>query len=137
MFYDDPYVADDMLFSDYWNPEQERVNLEFYPPLDATPPFQPPIGTPQFTPRPPRPRPPRPRPPFFPPTTPGFPWQDGSQGIRRCLNRNTMIWLNNGRSFWFYPTNVTPQAVIGFRWTRTGWVRNSIERRDIRRFECQ
>ncbi len=128
MYYD-PYSYDE-LYYDYSFPRQEGPQLQFFPPFDTPPPFQPPIESPQFI-----SRPPRPRPPFFPPTFPGFP--DGSQGIRRCLNRNTMIWLINGRNFWFFPTNITQQTVFGFRWTRNGWVRDSIERRNILRFECQ
>ena len=107
---------------------------------DDTPPFQPPMGMSHMGPGPrPRPRP-RPRPPFFqpfPPSAPGGPFVDGSQGIRRCLNRVTMIWLHSGVNFWFYIDNVTPEWIGGFRWTRTGWVRDRINRRNIRFFDCQ
>jgi hypothetical protein len=136
--YFDPYLYDDMWYTDEdWDPRQQGPQIELFPPIGEMPPFQPPIGTPQFGPRPPRPRPQRPRPPFFPPTQPGFPGPDGSQGIRRCLNRNTMIWLTNGRNFWFFPTNINQQSVIGFRWTRNGWERSSISRRQIQWFDCQ
>ena len=111
--------------NDDWNPQ----GSQFFPPIGNTPPFQPPFVPPQFG-----PRPPRPRPPFFPPGMPGLP---GSQGIRRCLNRNTMIMLNNGRSFWFFPTNITPEFIMGFRMTRNGWIRDTINRRNILWFDCQ
>lgn len=87
--------------------------------------------------RPPRPRPSRPQPPFFPPAPPVIPRPDGSQGIRRCLNRVTLIWLRSGQRFWFYIDEVNPDRIRGFRWTRTGWVRDRIWRRNILRFDCQ
>lgn len=95
---------------------------QFFPPMGQQPPIQP---LPEFI--------PRPRPPFFPQQ----PWPDGSQGIRRCLNRNTMIYLHDGRSFWFFPTNVTPNQVMGFRFTRRGWVWDTVMRQNIRFFECR
>lgn len=120
----EPYLYDDLWYpSEYYDPRQFGPQPEFFPPIDETPPF----GI----------RPPRPRPPFFPPIQPTPPWLDGSQGIRRCLNRMTMIWLNNGRSIWFFPINITPQAVIGFRFSRNGWIRDAIARQNIIRFECQ
>ena len=38
--------------------------------------------------------------------------------IRGCLYRFTFVWLNNGRSFWFYPTFVGRDSVAGYRWRR-------------------
>lgn len=37
-------------------------------------------------------------------------------GIRRCLFRNTYIWLNNGEQFWFFPVFVGRNSIAGFRW---------------------
>lgn len=131
MYYD-PYMYDDYWYTDDFENRQLGPQVEFFPPMEETP-FQqqqfgrPPFGRPPFG----------PRPPFFPPIQPIPPFQDGSQGIRRCLNRNTRIWLNNGRNFWFFLTDVNPQSISGFRWTQRGWVRDFINRRSIRHFECQ
>ena len=39
-----------------------------------------------------------------------------------CLFRNTYIWMNSGRSFWFFPTAVGREIIAGFRWSRRyGW----------------
>lgn len=123
MYYD-PYVINDMWYEeDYWNPRQQAPQIEFLPE------FAPPAVTlPEFG------RPPRPRPPFFPPIPP---WPNLSQGIWQCLNQITFIRLVNGRSFYFYPTNITQTRVIGFRWRGNNWIRDSINRRDIISFNCQ
>jgi len=72
-------------------------------------------------------------PSFYPP----FPtWQQGSQGIRSCINRNTFIWLRNRDSFWFFPTFVGRQSVVGFRWGRIGWTYNVINRQSILSYQC-
>lgn len=58
-------------------------------------------------------------------------------GIRRCLYRMTFIWLDNGRSFWFYPTFVGRTSVAGWRWRRRqGWVYFGIDLNRIRSFQC-
>ncbi|WP_409293783.1 hypothetical protein V1498_11550 [Peribacillus sp. SCS-26] len=57
-------------------------------------------------------------------------------GIRRCLYRNTYVWLNNGRSFWFYPTFVGRTSIAGFRWRGFGWVYYGTNLRRIRSFQC-
>jgi hypothetical protein len=57
--------------------------------------------------------------------------------IRRCLFRNTYIWLENGRSFWFYPIFVGRTSVAGFRWRRRyGWVYFGTDLRSIESFQC-
>ncbi|WP_332649094.1 hypothetical protein [Lysinibacillus sp. 54212] len=73
-------------------------------------------------------------PPSFSPAMPG--WQSGSEGIRRCIYRNTYIWLRNGKSFWFFPTFVSRNMVIGFRWRRFGWTYSTIHRNNILSFQC-
>lgn len=74
-------------------------------------------------------------PPGFSPPIPA--WQVGSSGIRSCLFRNTFIWMNNGRSFWFFPTAIGREFVAGFRWSnRYGWRFRTITRNSIRSFEC-
>ncbi|MCH7322158.1 hypothetical protein LZ480_09670 [Solibacillus sp. MA9] len=60
----------------------------------------------------------------------------GSSGIRRCIYRNTFIWLRNGNSFWFFPTFVTRNVVLGFRWGRFGWQYSTINRDSILTFQC-
>jgi len=126
MYYDPYYINDPWYVDEYYDPRQQpqfQILPEFGPPM------QPPAMTlPEFG------RPPRPRPPFIPSTPP---WQDHTQGLWRCLNRVTLIHLVNGRSIYFYPTNITNTRVIGFRWRGNNWVRDSIERRNILYFDCQ
>ncbi|ALC88624.1 hypothetical protein AM500_01550 [Bacillus sp. FJAT-18017] len=57
-------------------------------------------------------------------------------GIRRCLYRYTYIWLNNGNSFWFYPTFVGRTSIAGWRWRRRGWSYYGTDLRRIRSFRC-
>jgi hypothetical protein len=73
-------------------------------------------------------------PPSFSPPIPA--WQTGPQGIRRCMNRNTYVWLTNGRSFWFFPTFVSRSSLVGFRFSMLGWTRSFIDLRRIRSFQC-
>ncbi|XJZ27213.1 hypothetical protein ACF5W4_18160 [Bacillota bacterium Lsc_1132] len=56
--------------------------------------------------------------------------------IRGCLYRFTYIWLNNGRSFWLYPTYVGRTSVAGFRWRRYRWEYYGTDLRRIRSFRC-
>ncbi len=73
-------------------------------------------------------------PPSFSPPIPA--WQSGPSGIRRCINRNTYIWLRNRSSLWFFPTFVSRDVLIGFRWSRIGWTRSRINLRDIVSYQC-
>ncbi len=73
-------------------------------------------------------------PPAFTPPIPA--WQVGPSGIRSCLFRNTFIWLTNGDNFWFFPTFVGRQSLIGFRWRGFGWIYHVIDLRRIRSFQC-
>ncbi|WP_243291665.1 transporter [Bacillus sp. FJAT-47783] len=59
-------------------------------------------------------------------------------GIRGCLYRYTYIRLNNGRSFWFYPTFVGRTSVAGWRWRRrqNRWVYYGIDLQRIRSYSC-
>lgn len=57
-------------------------------------------------------------------------------GIRRCLFRYTFIWLNNGRSFWFYPTYVGRTSIAGYRWRNFRWVYYGTDLNRIRSFRC-
>jgi hypothetical protein len=58
-------------------------------------------------------------------------------GIRHCLYRYTYIWLNNGRSFWFYPTYVGRTSIAGYRWRGNHWQYYGMDLRQIRSFSCQ
>ncbi|MEK4425037.1 hypothetical protein [Solibacillus sp. FSL K6-1523] len=60
----------------------------------------------------------------------------GSSGIRRCIYRNTFIWQRNGDSFWFFPTFVSRNTILGFRWGRFGWVFSTVNRNSILTFQC-
>ena len=62
--------------------------------------------------------------------------QAGSNGINRCLFRNTFIWLRNGESFWFFPTFVSRDVISGFRWGRFGWTFRRVNRDSILTFQC-
>ncbi|UII58010.1 hypothetical protein LS684_19810 [Cytobacillus spongiae] len=58
--------------------------------------------------------------------------------IRGCLYRNTYVWLENGRSFWFYPTYVGRTSVAGYRWRRSQrrWVYYGTDLSRISSFRC-
>jgi hypothetical protein len=56
--------------------------------------------------------------------------------IRGCLFRFTFVWLNNGNSFWFYPTFVGRNSVAGYRWRRFRWEYFGIDLNRIRSFRC-
>ncbi|WP_226666061.1 hypothetical protein [Metabacillus litoralis] len=60
-------------------------------------------------------------------------------GIRGCLYSFTYIRLNNGRSFWFYPTFVGRNSVAGYRWRRRQyrWEYFGIDLEQIRSFRCR
>ncbi|MFP3919725.1 hypothetical protein U5N28_18130 [Lysinibacillus telephonicus] len=81
-------------------------------------------------------------PPSFTPQMSTFQQQEftrrgGVGGIRRCMFRNTFIWLRNGNSFWFFPMFIFRNQIIGFRWRGTrGWVYDSINRNNILFFQC-
>lgn len=95
------------------------------PPYGPPPPHGPSLGGP----------PPGGPPPNFQPQQPIG--KVGFFGIQMCLFKNTYMWLSNGRSFWFYPTMVTQNAVSGFRWSkRRGWIPRTIPLNTIRSFQC-
>jgi hypothetical protein len=56
--------------------------------------------------------------------------------IRGCLYRFTYVWLNNGSSFWFYPTYVGRDSIAGYRWRGFRWVYYGTDLRRIRSFRC-
>ncbi|MDF2700346.1 MAG: hypothetical protein K0Q49_1904 [Haloplasmataceae bacterium] len=108
--FDDPYNI-----YEYWDRQQQGFPVEYMTPqMGEAVPFL--------------------APPSFTPPIPA--WQVGPQGIRRCINRNTYIWLTSGNSFWFFPTFVSRQSLVGFRWSRIGWTRSFIELRRIRSYQC-
>ncbi|UQZ34126.1 transporter [Paenibacillus sp. PK3_47] len=57
-------------------------------------------------------------------------------GIRRCLFRNTYVWLNNGEQFWFFPVFVGRNSIAGFRWTGFFWTYFGIDLNRISSFTC-
>ncbi|WP_080843757.1 hypothetical protein [Cytobacillus gottheilii] len=59
-----------------------------------------------------------------------------SGAIRGCLRRNTYVWLENGNSFWFYPTYVGRRSVAGWRWRRNRWTYYGTDLRRISSFRC-
>lgn len=56
--------------------------------------------------------------------------------IRGCLYRNTYVWLESGRGFWFYPTFVGRNSVAGWRWRNFRWTYYGTDLRRIRNFQC-
>ncbi|OMD97046.1 transporter [Paenibacillus odorifer] len=56
--------------------------------------------------------------------------------IRRCLFRNTYIWLNNGEQFWFFPVFVGRNSIAGFRWNGFFWSYFGIDLNRISSFTC-
>ncbi|WP_224768390.1 transporter [Metabacillus idriensis] len=59
--------------------------------------------------------------------------------ISGCLFRYTYIWLNNGNSFWFFPTFVGRTSVAGYRWRprQFRWDYFGIDTRRIASFSCR
>ncbi|MEH7374147.1 hypothetical protein V7168_03940, partial [Neobacillus drentensis] len=57
-------------------------------------------------------------------------------GIRHCLYRYTYVWLNNGRSFWYYPTYVGRTSIAGYRWRGYHWEYYGMDLNRIRSFSC-
>ncbi len=115
MYQEDPY------FFDYdmpeWNSDDRQYPGGYYGPPPAGGGI-PPMGPP----------------PAFSPPIPA--WQYGPAGMRSCLYRNTYIWLRNGSSFWFFPTFVGRNAIVGFRWRRLGWIYHVINPNTVRSFQC-
>lgn len=73
------------------------------------------------------------------PTGFGTQYHSGSsryREFRRCMNRFTYIWLFNGDGFWFVPTFVDRQFVMGFRWRKNRWVFDRINMNRILFFRC-
>lgn len=76
-------------------------------------------------------------PPSFTPTlSQATPFAVDPGAIAGCRFRNTYVWLNNGESFWFFPTFVGRTSVAGFRWVGFKWVFFGIDTRRIRSFTC-
>lgn len=74
---------------------------------------------------------------FMGPGGPGGGMEMGRRrDMRSCLRRFTYIWLFNGNEFWFFPTFVDRQFVMGFRWRRDRWVFDRINLRRIFFFRC-
>lgn len=59
-----------------------------------------------------------------------------SGAIRGCRFRFTYVWLENGNSFWFYPTFVGRTSVAGWRWRRNRWTYYGTDLRRISSFRC-
>ncbi|WP_035550674.1 hypothetical protein [Halobacillus sp. BBL2006] len=99
-------------------------------------PGQPPLGPPPFGGQQGGQLPP---PPSTPPQAQGatvFAVDPGS--FYGCLYRYTWVRLENGRSFWFYPTFIGRTSVAGYRWQRRRrtWVYTGLDTRLISSFQC-
>ena len=74
--------------------------------------------------------------------TPGFStpipaWQEDYRGISSCMFLNTYIRLNDGNGFWFYPTQVDRQTIVGYRWSGSGgWNYHAINRDRMQSYQC-
>lgn len=53
-----------------------------------------------------------------------------------CRYRYTYIWLENGKSFWIWPTYIDRYYIAGFRWTRKGWSYFGLRIKKIEDFVC-
>ncbi|MGD6817573.1 hypothetical protein [Metabacillus sp. 84] len=121
----DPYAS--FFLNDYpFLPGWERQMLQ--------PPPPPPGGLPGGGTQ----QPPGPPPAFTPVQQQATAFAVDPGGIRRCLFRNTYIWLNNGQQFWFYPTFVGRNSTAGFRWYPQfrQWFYFGIDLRQISSFTC-
>jgi hypothetical protein len=58
------------------------------------------------------------------------------QSVFPCLNRYTFVWLDNGGSFWFWPTYIDFTTVAGYQWTGVSWAYLGIDPRRIDYFYC-
>ncbi|MHC0036608.1 hypothetical protein [Pseudoneobacillus sp. C159] len=78
-----------------------------------------------------------PPPAFTPQKTQAAAFAVDPGGIRRCLFRNTYVWLHSGSSFWYYPIFVGRTSIAGWRWSRRfGWAYFGIDLRSIESFQC-
>ncbi|MGI8317063.1 hypothetical protein [Halobacillus mangrovi] len=101
------------------------------PGLGGPPVGPPPFGGPQGGQLPP--------PPLVPPQSQGasvYAVDPGS--LFGCLYRYTWVRLENGRSFWFYPTFIGRTSVAGYRWQRRRrqWVYTGLDTSLISSFQC-
>jgi len=133
-----------------FNNQSEFVDDRIFPGGGGTSgfPSQPPSGFPGFPPsQPPTSQPSggqqqgeppsSPPPSFTPQMQQGIsPFAVESGAIRGCLFRFTYVWLQNGRSFWFYPTFVGRTSVAGWRWRNFRWTFYGTDLRRIRSFQC-
>lgn len=110
------------------------------PPFGPPGPPPPPFGPPTPTPGPPGPSgsqaPSAPPPQFVPPRPQATLFAVDPGGIRRCLFRNTYIWLSNGNQFWYFPVFVGRNSVAGFRWNGFFWMYAGYDLRLIDSFTC-
>ncbi|KAB2333185.1 hypothetical protein F7731_16425 [Cytobacillus depressus] len=80
-----------------------------------------------------------PPPAFIPQMLQSFtPYAVELASIRRCLYRFTHVWLDSGRSFWFYPVSIGRNFVAGWRWSRrqNRWVYWGTDIRRIYHLRC-
>ncbi|ELK47631.1 hypothetical protein QRD89_05240 [Halobacillus sp. ACCC02827] len=105
------------------------------PPGPPGPPFGGGSGAGQLPPPPPPP-PPEPQQNQF--QSPA-PLAVDPQSLFGCMYRNTWIRLENGSSFWFYPTFIGRTSVAGYRWQRRRqqWVYTGFDTRLIASFQCR
>ncbi|WP_236939359.1 hypothetical protein [Evansella clarkii] len=116
------------------------------PAVPPRPPFgdggmMPPYGPPGAG-QPPGP-PPGPPPSTLPGQQPGYAPGPGVMavdpgGMYGCLHRYTIVLLESGRRFWFWPVFIGRTSVAGYRWNqaRQRWSYTGLDTRQIRSFEC-
>lgn len=56
--------------------------------------------------------------------------------IRYCKYKYTYIWLEDGRSFWAWPTYVGRRSLSGYRWLGFRWVYFGVDLDKITDFIC-
>jgi hypothetical protein len=125
--------------SGYGYPPSPQYGGQYYPPQQGTPPYG--HGGPSYGQGPGGYNPdgpPTSPPPAFIPQSPQYGYAVDPGSMRRCLHRYTYVWLQNGRSFWFYPTYIGRRSAAGYRWrVRTRrWEYYGINLELIRSFQC-
>jgi hypothetical protein len=56
--------------------------------------------------------------------------------IRGAMFKMIYVWLEDGQSFWFFPTYVGRESVAGFRWGRFGWTYAGFDLRLVKGFSA-
>ena len=56
--------------------------------------------------------------------------------VRYCKYKYTYLWLEDGRSFWAWPTYIGRRSLSGYRWLGFRWVYFGVDLEQITDFVC-